>query len=119
MWRMIIREIKLVRKVRDYRVTYYENAELPRTDLPVSRLKGGTTILKELTKSIDLPLRRVMCIKLSLAFLGGGDASGRGFGGIIFLRNEVQFIYGQCKDTIIQMSSNYRELLKWNYWRRQ
>ena len=46
---------------------------------PVSRLTGDATALKELTTSIDSPLRKVICIKLGSVFLGGGDALWRGF----------------------------------------
>ena len=49
--------------------------------------------------------------KVGVGILGGGDASGRGFGRILFLPDEARFRYGQWKDAITQMSSNYRELL--------
>ena len=71
---------RLVRKVGDYRATYYEKTKPPRIVSPVSRLKGDATVLKELTTLVDPPLRKVMCIKLGSVFLGGGDALGRGFG---------------------------------------
>ena len=75
-WRMSMIERDLVRKAGDHQSIYYEKTEPPQTVVPVSILKGDATASKELTKSIDPPLREARCIKLGSVFLGGCDASG-------------------------------------------
>ena len=79
--------------------------------LPVKRLQEDAKALKELTNYNEPPLKEVRCISQSSVFYGGGDASGMGFGGILFLPDGAHYRYGQWKDGITQMSSNYRELL--------
>ena len=62
--------------------------------LPAKRLKADAKALKELTEYNEPPLREVRCISQSSVYFGGGDASGRGFGGILFLTDGAHFRYG-------------------------
>ena len=88
----------------------YETTEARIIIVPAKRLRSDTEALSNLTKFTESPLKEVRCVKQSSVFLGGGDASGRGFGGILFLSDGAHFRYGQWKEGITEMSSNYREL---------
>ena len=110
-WKMSRREIDLFRNEGNGHPAEYESTEAPVTVIPAKRLKADARALKELTEFAIPPLKEVRCTNQSSVFLGGGDASGRGFGGILFLPDGAHFRYGQWKDHITHMSSNYRELL--------
>ena len=105
------REIDLVRKGGNFKAEKYITEKTPLTVLPAERLKADDRALKELTYYDEPPLREVRCTKQSSVFFGGGDASGRGVGGILILHDGSHYRYGQWKKGVTQISSNDRELL--------
>ena len=84
-------EIELSRTEGNGYPVEYEEIEAPITVTPIKILKTDARALKEISHYDNPPLREVRCNSQTSVFLGDGDASGRGFGGILFLH----YMYGQ------------------------
>ena len=74
----------MLRKECNGQVMEYETTEVPVTVVPAKRLQNDAEVLSNLTKFTEPPLKEVRCVKQSSISLGGGDASGRCFGGYYF-----------------------------------
>jgi hypothetical protein len=77
----------------------------------VPRFLPDLKALRALMQDDNPPLKRARCSKIATAIYSFVDASGRGFGSIFQVGNQVFFQYDQWPDRISEtMSSNWQEL---------
>ena len=82
----------------------------PKEVTPVGRLADDLDCLEWLTRAETPPVRWVRCGSICVAYYGGGDASGAGFGSAMEGPEGVRIRHGLWGADAAGKSSNYREL---------